>query len=491
MGVPPDGAPPRQTRTTHHHLLWGAGFGLLGDALFYHAGVGLNAALWIAVLALAGGLAYRRTRRPLGALPVLFGVACVFGGCLAWRASPFLRFWNAAAVAAAAVAIAVHLRGTLLGARLVDYLRGMADVAGDVLAGPVQALGESPRPAPGRQPARPAAIVAGAVLAVPVVLVFGSLLVAADPVMEAFARNLFDWDLDAVFTHLAILGGSGWLATGWLRRVGLAPAGPAGRWVVPARSLSAISLGIPLGALTLLLAAFIGLQTRYLFGGPEFVTLTGLTYAQFARRGFFELVALCALALPLLVAAQHLVDRSARVSVDTFRALAPTLAGLIALVMVSALARMRLYVQMYGLTEDRLYATAFMLWLGAVFAWFVVTEFGGRLERFATGAVAAGFLQLLSLNVVNPDAVIARVNLARPASAVQLDAAYLARLSTDAVPTLTARWPTLDAGVRCTLRTTMGRAVSQDGDWRAWTWSGWRAARSAHAVSLPQGCGAG
>jgi hypothetical protein len=149
---------------------------------------------------------------------------------------------------------------------------------------------------------------------------------------------------------------------------------------------------------------------------------------------------------------------------------------------------MWLYVSMYGLTEDRLYATAFMLWLGAVLAWFVATEFAGRLERFATGAVAAGFLLLGGLNVMNPDAVIARVNLARADAAVALDAEYLARLSTDAVPALAARWATLDPGTRCALEIAMTRAAEPDDDWRAWSWSAWRASRAARTVANAGAC---
>jgi hypothetical protein len=254
------------------------------------------------------------------------------------------------------------------------------------------------------------------------------------------------------------------------------------------RTLADVSLAIPLGALVALLAAFIGLQSRYLFGGEAFLRLTGTTYAEFARRGFFELVALAALTLPVLLGTQRLVDRDTPAAVRSFRALAPTLAALVGLVMVSAVGRMGLYVRMYGLTEDRLYATAFMLWLGGVLVWFVATELGNRRERFATGGVAAGFVLLAALNVMNPDAVIARVNLARVHAAVTLDDRYLARLSTDAVPTLAARWATLDRGTRCTLRDAMARAAEPDADWRAWTWSAWRAARAARTVSNPAAC---
>jgi len=472
-------------------VAFGAGFGVLGDILFYRSGLGINAPLWMGALAVAAWVAYRRTGRPAGALPGLLAAGVFFAGCLAWRGSPFLRAWSLVAVAAATVAIAVQLRGALGSARIADYVRGALEVAGDLVAGPVRLVGAIPPSRSGAAGRRAAATTIGVVLAVPVVLVFGALLAAADPAMDAFLRSLVTWDLETVAAHLAIFGGTAWLAAGGLWRIGLADRGPAPAAAPAARTLGAVELGIPLAALTLLLTAFIGLQTRYLFGGEAFVRGTGITYAEFARRGFFELVALAALTLPVLLAAQYAVDRRARAALESFRALAAAIAILVGLVMLSAGARMWLYVRMYGLTEDRFYASAFMLWVGAVLAWYVLTELRGRLERFATGAVAAGFLVLAALNVANPDAVIARVNLRRAAAGAALDAAYLARLSTDAVPALASRWSALDPAARCALEARVLRDAERAAGWRAWTWSTWRASRALAARSIVPGCGPG
>ena len=47
---------------------------------------------------------------------------------------------------------------------------------------------------------------------------------------------------------------------------------------------------------------------RYLFGGSEWVQrVAGLTYAEYARRGFFELVVVAALVLVLLLIAHWLL----------------------------------------------------------------------------------------------------------------------------------------------------------------------------------------
>lgn len=466
-----------------HVVVLAAGFlmGVLGDALFQGATLGLNVPLWLGALLLAGWWLWRRDPAGNTALPWLLGLTLLFAGFLAWRASPFLWFWNGAAVLAAAVLIGVRLRGRIAAAWPSDYFRGAIDLVAH-LAGGVGAVVAGLR-WPGQpdeaSASRVGAVGIGIALAVPVVFVFGALLTSADPVLEAFVTDLFDWDLGLVLEHVLLVLLLAWIATGWLRSVTARRAPSDGSPLPPPRTFAPIEIAIPLGALTLLLAAFIGLQARYLFGGETMVQSTGLTYAAFARRGFFELVFVSALVVPLLYVAQWVLDRDARRSVETFRALVVVLSLLIGLVMISALARMRLYVTAYGLTEDRLYATAFMVWIGWVLVWFVVTELRAQPSRFATGSVLGGFVVLAALNVLNPDAFIARTNIARAQSGNEFDAEYMGRLSADAVPAVVAAWSDLDIEARCTLRGSVISRAQPIEDWREWTWARAVAARAA------------
>jgi hypothetical protein len=196
--------------------------------------------------------------------------------------------------------------------------------------------------------------------------------------------------------------------------------------------IGSTEIAIVLGALDLLFLAFVLVQARYLFGGSALVeSQAHLTYAQYARHGFFELVAVSVLVLPVLLAANALArDRKRLV-----RAFSGVLVALELAVAVSALQRLHIYEQQYGLTELRIYAIGVVGWLVCVFVWASVTILRGRLRRFATGAVVAGFVATAVLNVVNPDALIARTNLTRP----QADLVYLQQLSDDAVPTLVAQ----------------------------------------------------
>src|SRR5207247_6215144 len=114
----------------------------------------------------------------------------------------------------------------------------------------------------------------------------------------------------------------------------------------------------------LLFPLLVVVQLRYLFGGAELVQGgTGLTYAEYARWGFFELVTASALVLPILLVAEWALRYEPCAGQRTFRYLAGLLLVLLAAVMASALRRMQLYVDEVGLPEIRLYSTAFIVYL--------------------------------------------------------------------------------------------------------------------------------
>ena len=95
--------------------------------------------------------------------------------------------------------------------------------------------------------------------------------------------------------------------------------------------------------LAALFGAFVFVQVRYLFGGHDLVErTTGLTYAEYARRGFFELVVVAALLLPVL-AVMDWARQKTRGSARVYVVLATVLVALMGVVMVSAAERLRIY----------------------------------------------------------------------------------------------------------------------------------------------------
>jgi hypothetical protein len=185
----------------------------------------------------------------------------------------------------------------------------------------------------------------------------------------------------------------------------------------------------------LLFLSFVIVQFRYLFGGASNVDLSGYSYADYARRGFFELLAVSILSLGLILGLEAITWRESKTQFRSYNLLSSILIILVVLMLISAFQRMRLYEAAFGYTQFRLYVYVFIVWLGLFLFWFLLGMWR-RPERFALGAIIVAMGFLVTLNVISPDAFIVRQNIARFRAGGELDAAYLESLSADAVPAM-------------------------------------------------------
>jgi hypothetical protein len=422
--------------------------GVLGDALFHGRPLGLNVLLFVVCFVAALAVVLHAGRAPLHqgrrwmCLPLLG-----FGAAFAWHDSPLLTVANLVALAGG-VSLGALRRTQPSPARagVGEYGAALAAAGAGTFAGAIHLLHrEVPWDDAGARMRGPraTAIARGAAIGLPLVLLFGGLFMAADTVFRSLASSALP-NVGNIWTHLIVAAAFAWAAAGLLRDL-VAPREeervlPVDLLTSRRVSLGATEVAVALGAVNLVFAAFVAVQARYLFGGRSLVEARAhLTYAHYARHGFFELVAVSVLLLPVLLGANALVRSRVRV----VRALSLTLVLLELAVAASALQRLRLYTQEYGLTELRIYTTGIVVWLVCVFAWLCVTTLRGK-GRFAAGMLVLGFAATAALNVLSPDALIARTNLTRP----QVDVRYLGGLSDDAVPTLLARLPSLRPDLR-------------------------------------------
>jgi hypothetical protein len=198
-----------------------------------------------------------------------------------------------------------------------------------------------------------------------------------------------------------------------------------------------IEWALPVGALVALFAVFVTVQATVLFGGDDHVlTTAGLTYAQYARSGFWQLLAVTGLTVVVVGVAAQIAPRSAATDRVLLRSLLGLLSALTLVIVASALSRMAAYEQAYGFTRQRLLVTACELWLGVVFLLILVAGIRLRGRSVPRGALAAAVAALLGLAILNPDAFIARRNVARFVETGRIDVDYLRTLSADAVPAL-------------------------------------------------------
>lgn len=190
-----------------------------------------------------------------------------------------------------------------------------------------------------------------------------------------------------------------------------------------------------LAPVCLLYLLFVASQSAYFFSAFRDCLPAGFTYADYARRGFFELCMVAVLNLGLIALLSLFCRRreSRRPPIVRFFTVALSLFTL--LFIAIDLRKMLLYIDRYGLTPLRVYTSWFMLLLGAVFLILAIQQFRPRLSLVRwIGGVFLAFFALLAFADV--DARIAEYNVAqyRSGRLETVDVSLLQSLSDSAVP---------------------------------------------------------
>ncbi len=216
------------------------------------------------------------------------------------------------------------------------------------------------------------------------------------------------------------------------------PAAPASaRALVPISVASLVLVGI-----CAVYGLYVLIQASALALGPEYVERrTGLTNAEYARSGFFQLLAVAVITLVLVSLARPVAASAGGRAGTVVRLLALVAVLCTEVMVVVSIARLEFYSEVFGLTMLRLYTSVFAGWLGLVLALAAIALWWSPREWLALSIVVLALLGVFSMNLVNPEAVVARHNLARWQAAGTLDRGYLVGLSTDAVPTIAERLP--------------------------------------------------
>ncbi len=295
-------------------------------------------------------------------------------------------------------------------------------------------------------PARPRigwAIIRGIVLAIPIVLVLAALLASGDPVFNKHFQDFLKYlDLqklpEYLFRLFYILVLAYLLVGAYLHTLTNSQdehlVGLDKPWLP--RFLGWVESVIVLGAVDLLFATFVIIQVNYLFGGAANIHEDGFTYADYARKGFIELIVVAVLSLLLIQLLSAITKRKENKEAGIFSGLNIGLVALVVMILISAFQRLLLYKAAYGFTRVRLYSETFMVWLAVLLLATALLEFIRR-ERFFSLAVlvcAIGFG--VTINIINIDATIARQNVSRAVSGNKLDIQYLTTLSDDKIPYL-------------------------------------------------------
>lgn len=292
-------------------------------------------------------------------------------------------------------------------------------------------------------------VVKGVLMTMPVLFVFLALFSSADLIFQKYISDLGSIHLNPELIFRCVL-------------VSLAASALIGAYAYTFRdkneqdsasgqtikhTVGRIEGSILLGSVNVLFLIFILIQLTYLFGGESNITAQGFSYAEYARRGFFELITVAVISLILLFAAEKYVVKKAVNHTLWFKILSSFLVFQVLIIMTSAFIRLSLYEQAYGFTTLRLYSHAFIVLLAVVLCLLLYKiHRDTRANSFALRVFVAVIMFLVAMNFLNPDAFIARRNIERFESTGKLDTYYLGYLSDDAVPAMVEFFSDLEDG---------------------------------------------
>ena len=370
---------------------------------------------------------------------VCLAFALAFVSLFALRAAGWLLAWDllaAISLASSAAAGGVTWSGVTRGGLAVwaTLTRGLSFVTSPLRTALRELPGERSRP-----------VLRGLLIGGLLVATFGILFASADRAFLELAGDALVPDVEAsllpvrIFLALFVpaLVGAFVLIGRRSRRADDRGEDPFDRPIAPPPEDPGIGFpewSISLGLLNLLFGVFVAIQLTVLFGGRYHVLdTTGLTYAQYARQGFFQLVVVALLTFAIVGGAAHWARAVTRGQNVLLRLLLGLLCILTLVILASALRRLVLYEETYGFTRLRISVHATILWFAVLFGLVLVALAiwrGSWLPRAFVYVSAAG---LLAFSLVNPDAVIAGQNVERYEETGEIDIGYLQTLSADAV----------------------------------------------------------
>ena len=415
--------------------------GFLADQWLRVGTFGLAAALTLAVTALS--LMFAGRLMTLQSRAIVAG-AVVFGAWLMVRASPWL-LWPDLVMSFALLGLAASLsvRGSLIDLGIAELLARSVHGVMHGVAGAAFVF------KPLRRVRMRLGVVAplarGLLIAAPIAVLVAGLLAAADPVFASFFNLNFDFG--QLLTDVAFVAAGSLVAAGLLR---LAAAEPLTRVDGPMWRLGSTEGLVVLSVLDAIFAAFAIAQAMAATGAAgDTLRAAGVTYADYARSGFFQLLWVAGITAVVLILFSRITGLTERTTKRAFQVLAQIAIGLTLLIVFVAFRRLSVYEEAYGFTMLRLYSHIFAVWIAIVFL-LLAAETAGLFQRrrwFVGATSISAMALLLALNLVNPEAIVVTLNIDHSRFTHKMDPQYLAELSSDATPTLLTNRLSVDQSI--------------------------------------------
>ncbi len=444
---------------------------IAGSYLFNVYGLAVNVVIFSALLAITFAFVHRLKKPKTKSISLII-IGSLFIFSFAWRESGILRLLNFVALLALILMTLSKINNKTNHFYLIDLFSSFFRALHKLLMSPITNTRQEIKHI-GRHPGLKRSlwgVMRGLAISLPFVILAGTLLTSADTGFSNYINNLFSLSFSIPsFTIPLII--SAFIAIAFLTQI--KPYQPLGWYqsLSSSFSLPGVEVFTVLTALNIVFALYIKVQIAYYFGDDSMIqNTTGIAYAEYARTGFFQLVSLSIVVLGFLWSLAWFIRKDIQAFGFWFKIMSLIMIGLLVIIEASAIHRMVLYTNAYGLTEARFYALALMLWVGLIYIIFTLTILKSKRGQFLGNALSCGMGIVVILNIINPAALIAKYNLTHAAK-IKLDLPYLTDLGPDAYPTILAKLNKVDHKYRCSIINYIEENLHRSfNDWRTWSW---------------------
>lgn len=462
--------------------------GFMFCELIVFEGLGISVPLFITIF-YAGAVWYLKKRGEKFTIAglVLFIPIFVLSLCFAFFSNEFLMAFNVLFLFLLMVIQLIYLTGNNLYEKfnpgiMVDYIHGLLIMPfanlGKVF-GVVDSMGKN-----SKSKRTVLQVLLGLIIAVPVLAVVIVLLVSSDFVFERLINSIISFLNQKIFEYFGkiILG----MIFAFPIFSYLFSLGHKHKFITPSKEkpnmefISNATVVTVLGLINVVYITYIAIQFGYLFNAFQSILPAGFNNSSYARRGFFELCAVCFINLSIFFFS-YLFSKKHEGKLPVSQKSMFTALSICTFVMIaSAFSKMAFYIKEYGLTPNRIYPSWFMLLLTIIFSGVLVKVYNNKFKLFKMSLIVAIIMYVI-LNIANVDTIIAGVNYQRYIQGVdkELDYSIYKKLSYDAVPyeikLIEDKNPEMVAGAVVMLNNQSSRVKNSNQSWQVWNYSRYNA----------------
>ncbi len=320
-------------------------------------------------------------------------------------------------------------------------------------------------------------IVIGLLISLPLLIIIIMLLSSADMVFNYYLGNITEVfkniDLGEFPSHAILVLLVAFYLFGYVW--GFKNKDKAGKleFNIEALSWEAVTIITVLIALNIVYLVFTVIQFSYLYGGGNMTLPASFTYAEYARRGFFELVAVTFINFIIVISCIKFVKRDNKKLVAIGNILFSALIIFTLNMLYSANFKMNLYESSFGYTYLRVMVHLFMLLLFILCIIVLAGIWVGKVPIMKS-IVVTSIVMYTVVNYLNIDGFIARKNIERFHETGKIDANYLTSLSYEAVPYILELKDTNDSNIKMIIDNDLkrrGEALERQNSWSEFNFS--------------------